>query len=198
MDDIVRSAMAKWPDVPAVFGWLALDRRGQWRIKGESAGNPVLNAFINRNYTHDEHGRWFFQNGPQRVFVELAYTPFVYRLPASAEAAVLQAHSGASAHEIRAAYVDETGTIIIDTELGPGTIDDRDLNEIPAHLTSACGATLEDDALLAALAAPESCGLRLRHGPTLVPVQAMRSGEIEARLGFVRKPLAPPDAEPCC
>lgn len=27
MDDIVRQAMAKWPNVPNCFGWLALDRR---------------------------------------------------------------------------------------------------------------------------------------------------------------------------
>ena len=35
MDEMVARSLAKWPNVPAVFGWLELDRRGNWRIKGE-------------------------------------------------------------------------------------------------------------------------------------------------------------------
>jgi hypothetical protein len=44
MDDIVKAAMAKWPDVPDCYGWLALDARGNWRMRDarcqalESAG----------------------------------------------------------------------------------------------------------------------------------------------------------------
>jgi hypothetical protein len=30
MDDIVKQAMAKWPNVPACHGWLGLDARGHW------------------------------------------------------------------------------------------------------------------------------------------------------------------------
>ena len=41
MDDIVKQAMAKWPNVPHVYGWLALDRRGVWRIKGDAVTNAV-------------------------------------------------------------------------------------------------------------------------------------------------------------
>ncbi|HUI59871.1 MAG TPA: DUF2946 family protein, partial [Steroidobacteraceae bacterium] len=80
MDQIVQQAMAKWPNVPSVYGWLTLDRRGRWAIKGERLTNPAITAFIGRNYGSDPQGRWFFQNGPQRVFVSLAYTPLVYRL----------------------------------------------------------------------------------------------------------------------
>ena len=90
MDEIVRQAMAKWPNVPHCYGWLALDRRGQWRMRDEAAqaagtaGDPIrhaaLLAFIARNYASDEAGRWYFQNGPQRVYVALAYAPFVVRL----------------------------------------------------------------------------------------------------------------------
>ncbi|TMH99667.1 MAG: DUF2946 family protein, partial [Betaproteobacteria bacterium] len=28
MDELVARSLAKWPNVPAVYGWLALDRRG--------------------------------------------------------------------------------------------------------------------------------------------------------------------------
>jgi Protein of unknown function (DUF2946) len=77
MDDIVARAMAKWPNVPVVYGWLALDRRGQWSIRVkvregaedgaprfEPVGNQNLIEFIGRNYGRDEQGRWYFQNGP--------------------------------------------------------------------------------------------------------------------------------------
>ena len=30
MDDIVKQAMAKWPNVPHCYGWLGLDARGNW------------------------------------------------------------------------------------------------------------------------------------------------------------------------
>ena len=32
MDDIVRQALLKWPDVPDCRGWLRLTRRGEWRV----------------------------------------------------------------------------------------------------------------------------------------------------------------------
>ena len=77
MDAVVAQAMAKWPDVPAVYGWLSLDRRGNWLIKGERITNAALRDFIARNYEADDEGRWYFQNGPQRVYASLAYTPLV-------------------------------------------------------------------------------------------------------------------------
>ncbi|VVE88707.1 DUF2946 family protein [Pandoraea bronchicola] len=96
MDEIVRQAMAKWPNVPHCYGWLSLDRRGQWRMRDEAAqaagtsGDPIrhaaLLAFIARNYASDDAGRWYFQNGPQRVYVSLAYAPFVVRLTWDASA----------------------------------------------------------------------------------------------------------------
>jgi hypothetical protein len=62
MDPIVIQAMAKWPAVPNVYGWLRLDRRGGWLIKGDRIANAGVTAFIGRNYAADERGRWFFQN----------------------------------------------------------------------------------------------------------------------------------------
>ena len=63
--------MAKWPNVPAVFGWLSLSRRGDWLLKGEPVHNPGIRDFFGRNYACDDTGRWFVQNGPQRVYVLL-------------------------------------------------------------------------------------------------------------------------------
>ena len=77
MDAAIARALAKWPNVPGVYGWLALDRRGNWLIKGERIANEALREFIARNYEADDAGCWYFQNGPQRVYVSLAYTPLV-------------------------------------------------------------------------------------------------------------------------
>src|SRR5690606_15898587 len=35
MDPEVLAAIAKWPNVPAVYGWLGLTARGEWRLRGE-------------------------------------------------------------------------------------------------------------------------------------------------------------------
>src|SRR4051812_19445303 len=111
MDPIVLRAMHKWPDVPRVYGWLRLDRRGRWLIKSaggfEPIGNRGVNEFIGRNYAPDERGRWFFQNGPQRVFVTLDYTPWVCRLNDSAGSFVT--HTG-NAFRCKELYVDEAGS----------------------------------------------------------------------------------------
>lgn len=79
MDDIVRAALEKWPNVPAVYGWLTLDSRGQWRIQGQRITHPAFIQFMQRNYECDARGAWFFQNGPQQVFVALEAAPYVVR-----------------------------------------------------------------------------------------------------------------------
>src|SRR6185503_14581352 len=106
MDDIVLRGMAKWPNVPAVYGWLSLDRRGQWLLKGERISNPAVTEFIGRNFERDPRGCWFFQNGPQRVFVALDYMPFVLRVT-SAEGAPLelQTQTGKAVGAIEGAWL---------------------------------------------------------------------------------------------
>ena len=108
MDEIVKTAMAKWPNVPAVYGWLELTARGEWRIRGEPIENASIRDFIARNYTHDAEGNWFFQNGPQRVFVSLEAPPLIYRLDESAR---LQAHTGAHPRELRGVFADAEGRL---------------------------------------------------------------------------------------
>ena len=123
MDDIVKAAIAKWPNVPAVFGWLSLNGRGDWRIKDDPIENEAINEFIGRNYMNDGCGNWFFQNGPQRVYVSLEIAPWVYRLD---EFKRLATHTGTHPRELRQAFADENGRLYFETELGPGVLDDRD------------------------------------------------------------------------
>src|SRR3954452_3947314 len=129
MDEAVIRSMLKRPDVPSVYGWLALDRRGDWLIKaaGGSFGritNTAVADFIGRNYAADDAGRWYFQNGPQRVFVSLDYTPWVWRLDGAAERLV--SHTGAEAGSLRAAFADDAGALLLQTALGIGVVSDRD------------------------------------------------------------------------
>jgi hypothetical protein len=122
MDEIVVRSLAKWPNVPAVYGWLDLDRRGNWLIKGERIGNRALREFIGRNYAADESGCWFFQNGPQRVFVTLAYTPLVMHY----EGESLLDHCGRPTQALET-FLDDEGSVLIRGERGIGLLDDRDL-----------------------------------------------------------------------
>ena len=122
MDDAVARSKAKWPNVPAVYGWLSLDRRGNWRIKGQKIANAALRDFIGRNYEPDARGCWYFQNGPQRVFVTLAYAPFVFHY--EGQRLMDQCGRGVCARET---YLDDEGSVLILGERGVGLLDDRDL-----------------------------------------------------------------------
>jgi hypothetical protein len=175
VDEIVSRAMQKWPNVPNVFGWLRLDRRGNWLVKSrqsrdaqpvfERIGNEAVIAFIGRNYARDGAGRWFFQNGPQRVFVTLEYTPFVYRLRGDRE--TLETHTGLAAEEVRAAWIDDSGMLVFETELGPGVLLDRDLPALLDRIETASGPVSEESlAALTAGALPDlTLDLGLRHVP---------------------------------
>ncbi|AXS80047.1 DUF2946 family protein [Dechloromonas sp. HYN0024] len=117
------SAIAKWPNVPACYDWLSLDRRGDWRLQGARVTHSGLIQFINRQYGCDKSGCWFLQNGPQRVFVALAYTPWIFRR----DGEMFVSHTGEAAGAITAIHLDEEGSVLLETALGIGLLDDRDL-----------------------------------------------------------------------
>jgi hypothetical protein len=200
MDEIVIRAIAKWPNVPAVYGWLSLDRRGNWAIKDERIRNPLIAEFIARNYAHDERGRWFFQNGPQRVFVHLAYTPLVYRTRTGDGLAFLS-HTGQLAEQVQRAWLDEQGRLLIETELGIGVVHDQDLPEVLGHLTGVDAAPLADHAIeqlldeTAVAAAGTLVQLVTTSGPA--PLSAIRADAVAQRFGFDPDPRPAP-GEPEC
>ncbi len=150
MDDIVKAALAKWPNVPHCYGWLGLDGRGQWFMrddKAQAAGpfaSPLgaavpspaakgsllrhdkLIDFIGRNYESDENGHWFFQNGPQRVYVELEVTPWVWRIQLNGE---VTSHTGRPAGAVKATWLDERGRLYLETEIGMGVVHTADMHQ---------------------------------------------------------------------
>lgn len=139
MDDIVRQAIAKWPNVPNCFGWLGLDARGNWFMrddqvqaagafpvsKGSLLRHDKLVGFIQRNYESDAQGQWFFQNGPQRVYVELQATPLIWRVDGPPDFAVT-AHTGQAAR-IQRCVLDEHGRLYLETDVGFGLVHTLDM-----------------------------------------------------------------------
>jgi hypothetical protein len=149
MDDIVKQALKKWPNVPHCYGWLALDARGDWymrderiqaagpfpRVKGSRIEHEKLREFIERNYLADADGAWFFQNGPQRVYVQLEAAPWVWRLNAGAGGLAIRSHTGVDA-AFESAWLDERGRLFLGTERGLGLVHTLDM-ELAAEAVEA-------------------------------------------------------------
>jgi hypothetical protein len=199
MDEIVKQALAKWPNVPHCTGWLLLDRRGQWRMRDDAtqaAGLPgdiirhdALLGFINRNYAADADGQWFFQNGPQRVYVELGYTPWIVRLSevddamddATDRVLRLTDHAGGR-FEPTAVWLDDEGGVLFsdgadarDGLYAPrvAALHDHDLDLFSTH------ADLDDDGGVFHFAA----GLDLALG-------RINRADVPGKFGFVTSPAA--------
>ena len=173
------SAFARWPDVPACYGWLALDRRGEWRLQGERVSHRGLIDFINRQYCCDETGCWLVYNGPQRVFVELAGTPWIFRRDVSG----FVSHTGADAGKVQAVLLDDGGSVLLQTELGIGLLDDRDLPAFLAECRDGEGQPAGDEALLSLLAGKEQSVFWNDH--RLLTIAA---AELAQRYGFNPRP----------
>lgn len=172
MDDIVKQALAKWPNVPDCHGWLGLDARGRWfmrddktqaagsfpQSKGSLLQHDKLIEFIQRNYEPDAEGQWFFQNGPQRVYVELECTPLVWRVNADFS---VQAHTGQVPAQILACLLDEAGRLYLHTPLGLGLVHTLDM---------------------------EAAANAVEQG--LWQPEEVQSADLPRRFGFVRSPQA--------
>ncbi len=206
MDEQVLGAMQKWPDVPAVYGWLSLNAHGDWLLhthggaregqSGERIANAQIRHFMNRNYATNEAGEWFFQNGPQRVFVDLACAPYIVRLADDMQ--TLITHNELPVTRISQWLLDGQGRLYMQTEHGAAMLASRDMGLLSTRLlvmpgpsgTAAAGTPLEHNDLQA-----------LENGSTLrvsldgaadwtAPMQWLESTYIPARLGFVREPAA--------
>jgi hypothetical protein len=150
MDPIVQAALKKWPNVPHCYGWLALDARGDWymrderiqaagpfpRVKGSRIQHEKLLEFIARNYEHDEAGAWFFQNGPQRVYLQLEAAPWIWRLTGTPADLHIHSHTGLPAQRVESVWLDEQDRLYLVTELGLGLVHSLDM-ELAADMVEA-------------------------------------------------------------
>jgi hypothetical protein len=192
MDEIVLRAMARWPNVPAVYGWLSLDRRGLWRIRDERVNNPVIASFIGRNYTSDAQGRWYFQNGPQKVFVALEYTPFVYRLwsVTGQERLAIETHAGAQVAQVSGCWLDDEGSVLLDTEFGIGVVESSSLEAIVACFVDPSGNPLSPVELERMMDPGTTCeaGSFLMLKNRKLPVKGLTRADVPRRFGYVQQP----------
>lgn len=144
MDDLVEQALARWPNVPAIAGWLKLTSQGQWLLTGPvPEGLTISNArilnFIARNYACEPDGRYYFQNGPQKAYVDLEYTPWVYHLHGlEGQGLLLWSHTGLLCWP-DALYQDEQGRVLIHTQLGIGLLHSADVSILVEQVTEADG-----------------------------------------------------------
>jgi len=144
MDENVKKAMKRWPDVPAAFGWLRLDRRGRWYLVDRNApdfdetrdgsGSLITSdqiiEFISRNYMSDERGRWYWQNGPQRAYTDLDVAPLIMRVLTGSKGQALVTHTGFPVNEVHGVYLSSGDELFVKTDLGPGAIHDLDLSAL--------------------------------------------------------------------
>jgi hypothetical protein len=143
MDDIVKAAMKKWPNVPHCHGWLGLDVRGDWYLrdaatqaagpfphsKGSRVTHDKLREFIGRNYEADASGAWYFQNGPQRVFVDLEAAPLVLSVRREGAAAWrLEDHTGRTVDRVLGCWLDEQGRLYLATPRGLAVVRSMDMD----------------------------------------------------------------------
>ena len=204
MDEQVLRSLIKWPNVPHCFGWLALDRRGQWRMRDEFAqanqlpGNVIqhasLNEFISRNYAHDSLGRYFFQNGPQRVFVTLDATPWIVRMIPGESGYQLVTQCGTQI-QARGALSDEKGNIYITGFVAQSLSEQADGN-IFTKSESISVALLHDHDLDLfsdqSKVQEDACSFRgsWKWDGEDLPIEPIHSAELSGRFHFIKAPSA--------
>ncbi len=188
-DNQVIRALEKWPNVPACYGWLRLNRRGRWLIQGQPISHSGAIKFLARNYGCDQHGRWFVQNGPQRAYCDLDYTPWIYRLDGTDQ---LYTHTEKRALEMYSVVVDDVGDILIETEYGIGLLEDRDLARFMEIMGRQANGDIVDDDVATRLAnlkakSKDSTEI-LWYGKPIV-VQAIKMADVPTAFGFVASPV---------
>lgn len=183
MDDIVKQAMQKWPNVPDCYGWLGRDVRGHWWLrdataqaqgafpqsKGWRLEHAGWMAFIERNYAVDARGCWFFQNGPQRVYVELESVPQVWRVQPDG---ALTTTAGVGVAPPQHCWMDEQGLLYLLCADVLGVVASADMLEAAQLLEQGRWPALQE---VSAQALP-SLGGFVRSPQALVQAQGMSGG----------------------
>lgn len=221
--------MARWPDVPDVYGWLSLSRHGAWRLHpqgrgwgsdgadaqsveaevplhaGEAITNRQIIDFIGRNYAADEQGRWYFQNGPQRVYVRLDGAPWILRTDRDAQGEpLLRTHTGLHYGPVTHWWLDQDGHLYAQADAGAGLVSGRDMAEVIDALRTPEGRPLAEllqtgatafPALRLGAAGPAEPGAPPADaaGPsatTSAPLGTIPPQRLEATLGFIRQPIS--------
>ena len=183
MDELVVRGIQKWPNVPSVFGWLSLDERGRWRLDGGLVRNRRTIAAINRNYLCDGGGRWYYQNGPQRAYVDLNYTPWIYLLDGKGG---LTTHTGLVTRKVKSCWLDDEYHLLLQTEHGIGQVGDHDLGVVLDNVANSDGEPADWIDIEKAVHSYTS-ELYLHWGVAL-PIGIIARATVASRFGFIERP----------
>lgn len=190
VDSSMRARFPNWPKEPLVFGALSLDQRGQWHIYGDIIRHADVRKRLNHHYHADNQGRWYFQNGPQRLYVDLAYTPWVFHLDRDSQ---LRTQTGHRVQFVKSVWLDENGAMIFDSEHGPGLLREDALFSVleklcDRHGKSMCGNPLDPG--LALYGQPTKPKLYLAWGGRRLPVGWIHSRIVGFKFKFIDRPGA--------
>ena len=135
------------------------------------------------------------------MFVDLDYTPHVYRVASAGEAPLaLETGAGNPVTSISGAWIDESGAALLESEHGIGAVHDRDLERLLPHFTDAAGAPLAEEALdelMSRLQQGCEAPLCLKFRGAGVRVGPIRSQTVAQRFGFRARPEPPAGEEVC-
>ena len=190
MDAAVLHAMTKWPDVPACWGWLALDERGRWRLgqdndgrRAEAVRHRGLADYLARNYTATADGAWFVQNGPQRVYVDLDAAPWVLH---AAPDGTPVTHTGIVVNHFASMLLDEHGRLFAVTEHGLALVG----ADLMAAWLDGLYRTDHTPAQADDLDPHSAQVLCLELAAISLPIERVHASELPARFGFQTTPRA--------
>ncbi|MCQ9617096.1 DUF2946 family protein [Paenalcaligenes niemegkensis] len=145
MDKLVHAALKKWPNVPAIYNRLHLSARGQWHLFDSDHGKPTPDTvvssstmlqFISRNYAADEQGNWYFQNGPQRVYVQLEKAPYIAYLDHETR---LHTHTQQPIASVSSWWLTDLGELYANGNLGTALVSSQDVEQVCANLHTGDG-----------------------------------------------------------
>jgi hypothetical protein len=206
VDTSTISSLAKWPNVPFCYGWLFLDRKGLFRIRSEYAQNNNLPGevikhlglidAIKKHICLDDQGQYFYQNGPQRVYLSLAYCPYVVRLlPHKEHGWILQNNIDQEIKPTRC-FLDEIGNILLECFVSVNQCS-QELPVIFTEIEHRTVALLHDHDLniFSELSQMDvsSCGIKgiFKWHQIEIPIEPIMGKDIASDFHFKAIPIAP-------
>lgn len=111
-----------------VFGFLFLTERGEWSLREGKVVHPNLRGYLCRSYQYDPQScAMVVFVGNQKIFVDLEYTPWIYRIQSHGSNFQILTHTERSVSLLKDIYMDEKGNLLFLTEYGIGKVHDQDL-----------------------------------------------------------------------
>lgn len=164
----------------------------QHGLPGQIIEHGALKEFIARNYACDSAGRYFFQNGPQRVFITLSAAPWIARIIPGEDAPKIMTQCQTEINPT-SALSDEQGNIYIAGSIQQSICKDLETQEFKTEVCTGI-ALLHDHDLdqfseLAKLR-EEACsfGGSWNWQDKQLPLDPIHSTELSEQFGFIKDP----------